>query len=93
MLTVGVAPVSKDDVQFLIAPNPAKDYFTIRVESSLNKNSLLRVKDLLGREVETINNIPAGERINFGAHLSGGIYFAEIFQGDLRKVVRVVKND
>ncbi|MCX6292530.1 MAG: T9SS type A sorting domain-containing protein [Bacteroidetes bacterium] len=76
-----------------IYPNPTSDHFTLRIISPDNSKCMLIIKDLLGRELERRENISAGEPIDFGFYLSNGIYFAEVIQGNERKVLRLIRNE
>ena len=73
-------------------PNPFKDYFTIKVNSTEKKRCSLIIKDLTGREIERRENVFVDEDIQMGYHLYSGIYFAEIIQGNTRKVIKLIKN-
>ena len=83
-----------------IYPNPSNNYFTINVSATpalkgaLSDNGYsLVVRDVIGRVVYQKENISSDESFNFGEMLSGGIYVAEIKQGDDRKVIRLIKNN
>jgi hypothetical protein len=66
----------------LFYPNPAKDLITIKSESA---NTMVVIKDLLGREIFRINNLPESKQVST-ADLLSGTYF--LFIND--KVQRLV---
>jgi Secretion system C-terminal sorting domain len=75
-------------------PNPTSNSFSIhiRAANSIEKISL-RISDVFGRTVEQKTNLSAGQTISFGNKYQSGIYFAEVLQGNERKVVKLVKLD
>ena len=54
---------------------------------------VLIVTDLTGRELFRNENMVVDENYDFGSGLADGIYFAEVIQGDIRKVLRIVKSN
>ncbi len=76
-----------------IYPNPSSDHFTLKIISPDNNPCMLVVSDLLGREIERRESISADEQIDFGYHLTNGIYFAEVIQGNERKVLKLIKGE
>ncbi len=87
------AEVSNTIFSARIFPNPTSHHFTIQISSPDNSKCLLIIKDLLGREIERKENISVDEQINFGYHFTNGIYFAEVIQGNERKVLRLIKTE
>ena len=72
-------------------PNPFNSGFSISILSSENSAVTVNVHDVLGRVVETYNNV--NENTVMGIHLSMGIYYAEVIQGNNRQMIQVVKSE
>ena len=51
---------------------------------------ILRVIDISGKIIET-KNVTSNQTIRIGDNYRAGIYFAEITQGNERKIVKLVK--
>jgi len=84
---------SDPDFDVDVFPNPTHEHFTIKISSPDKNSCLLILTDLLGREVERRENISSDESFEFGYHLTNGIYFVEVIQGDSRKVLRLIKSE
>ncbi len=75
-----------------IYPNPSHNQFLLDVISPDQEDCFLLVRDLTGREIESYNHVAVNKTFSFGKGLPGGFYFAEVVQGDVRKIIRVIKN-
>jgi hypothetical protein len=86
----GVA-VSADKFEVVVSPNPSQIDFRIQVRSA--SNSLIRVRlfDDAGRVLEVVENGSSAGVITVGRKLPAGTYFAEVMQGENKKVVKLVK--
>jgi hypothetical protein len=84
-----IAPVSKLDVS--VMPNPSTDNFEMVINSSDANPVMIRVSDISGRIVETHERITSTGILRLGQAWKGGTYFAEVIQGDQRKVVKLIK--
>jgi len=74
--------------------NPTTDRFTIRMTGGdLNTKITLRVTDINGRLIEVRENLYSGQLFQFGNNYAQGVYFAEVTQGDERRVIRLVKSN
>ena len=51
---------------------------------------MLRVMDISGRIIET-KNVASNQSVRIGDNYRAGMYFAEILQGNERKIVKLVK--
>ena len=51
----------------------------------------LRILDMVGRQVETRNNLSPNQTLQLGKNYLPGIYIAQIMQGNRRKQVKLVK--
>jgi len=83
--------LSKNIFEVKISPNPTENVFRIQVTSSSNEPITLRISDMNGvvRIVDT--RLSKGNIITVGSELTGGIYMAEVIQGNNRKVHKLVK--
>ncbi len=73
-----------------VMPNPATQYFTLRIESAGDERVDVRLLDITGR---LISNINAGKNntVRFGDNLRPGIYIVEVIQGQQHQKIKVVK--
>ena len=71
-------------------PNPSAKGFMINVTGDAGSQLMLRVMDLSGRIIET-KNVTSNQSIRIGDNYHAGMYFAEIVQGNERKIVKLVK--
>jgi hypothetical protein len=75
-----------------VRPNPSSTSFKlvyIGNDTTLN----VRVIDVMGKVVENYQRISSASLLTIGERLSPGIYFAEVIQGDRRKVLKLVKTN
>jgi hypothetical protein len=72
-------------------PNPTHSYFTVQLPNAVNTGVNLRVMDVLGRVVESKQNLPAGQTLRIGSTYRPGIYIIEVTQGNLVKQLKLVK--
>ncbi|MDN3656760.1 Ig-like domain-containing protein [Ferruginibacter paludis] len=85
--TIGV----NKPLQVIAAQNPARNYFSISINSSDNNLLSIIVTDVAGRIMETKEGIAANGTIQFGAKLGAGIYFIEVRQGSQIQKLKLVK--
>jgi hypothetical protein len=72
-----------------IWPNPTKNEFELY---NGNENPLqVRVMDVIGRTVETIENVGIAETVVFGGKYKPGIYFVETLENGAAKVFKLIK--
>jgi len=71
-------------------PNPSAKGFMINVTGDVGSQLKLRVMDISGRIIET-KNVTSNQTIRIGDNYRAGMYFAEIMQGNERKIVKLVK--
>jgi hypothetical protein len=77
------------DGAFKIWPNPTKNEFEL-----YNGNETpvqVRVMDVIGRTIETIENVRIAQTIVFGSKYKPGIYFVQTFENYTPKVFKLVK--
>jgi hypothetical protein len=73
-----------------IFPNPTKSAFNLQVSSSSRESFSVKVFDVQGRLIKTME-VFASEINNIGNELKSGTYMFEITQGKEKKTVRGVK--
>lgn len=78
-------------LQLSASPNPASQYFTLRIQSASNKNVSLRIVDGVGRVVEIRQGIASNATVAVGHNYKAGIYFAEAMQDGERVTIKLVK--
>ena len=83
------APVQ--NLTLKVLANPSTTHFTLVTQSSSNKPMTLRVVNMAGRIVETQQNIAPNSNLTIGSSYPAGMYYAEIFQGTERTMVKLVK--
>lgn len=84
--------IAEDDglSKLMVFPNPSSVSFMLQLSETEN-NVLLVVSDMTGRQVEKKEIAAGSQRVEFGATLPAGIYFAEIISADFRKVIKLIK--
>ena len=71
--------------------NPSTSYFTLKLQSNINIPVQIRVMDATGKMVEAKANNNANSTVQIGHDFRSGIYYAELLQGNNRKVVQLIK--
>jgi hypothetical protein len=93
VVPVAVTPPSEIqglDVQ--VMSNPTQYQFSMIISSVDNKTAVnMRVTDMRGRVLEARRNLRNGQTVVAGENYRQGVYFAEFTQGNLRKVVKLIK--
>ena len=72
-------------------PNPSSNYFNVVISSNDPTPVTVRVFDMSGRVVEVHEKIAATGILRMGSNWRGGIYFAEVIQGEQRRIIRMIK--
>jgi hypothetical protein len=88
--TKGVINNAPSSMEVTVFPNPTTSLFNVKVTTSSVENTKARLLDVQGRLIKTISINP-NETITLGSDLKSGVYMLEVLQGEVRKVVRVVK--
>ena len=81
----------KEGLNVKVYGNPSETQFTLIAESRFDKTISVKVMDVNGRILERKENLMPGQLIRFGSNYKIGTYFAEIRQGELRKIITLVK--
>jgi hypothetical protein len=71
-------------------PNPSAKGFMLNVTGDAASQLMLRVIDISGRIIE-VKNVTPNQSFRIGDNYRAGMYFAEIIQGNERKIVKLVK--
>ncbi len=74
-----------------VSPNPSINHFTLKLASRISTPVELRVMDSRGRVIDTRSKLGSNSTFQIGQAYSSGTYFAELIQGNQRKVVQLVK--
>jgi hypothetical protein len=75
-----------------VTPNPSESFFRLIAMSDDDKTPIkVRITDISGRVLEQHEKVNAGSLLQVGQSWRGGTYFAEVIQGDQRKVVKIIK--
>jgi hypothetical protein len=74
-----------------ISPNPTTTAFNLKiVGSDVNKNTVVKIRDIEGRLLNTISTM-SKQNISFGNDLLPGVYMLEVSNGINQKTIRAVK--
>jgi hypothetical protein len=76
-----------------VMPNPSSTGFTLIIDGDNKSPATIRVLNIFGQVVEKHEKIASHTAIRLGGTWTGGIYFAEIVQGDQRKLVKMIKTN
>ena len=72
-------------------PNPGSTFFDMAIRS-VNVNPVsVRIFDISGRVLEQHEKITPNTVVRLGQKWKSGTYFAEVIQGDQRKIVKMIK--
>jgi hypothetical protein len=83
---------SPQGLSIIATPNPSRNYFNLYIETDNNTNKMsVRVSDVLGRIVETRNNLSGTQTLRIGSNLKAGIYFVELRQGNETQYMKLLK--
>jgi hypothetical protein len=74
-----------------ISVNAVGAHLTLKLESKYETPVNMRVMDGRGRVVDAKSKIGANSTIQIGHNYSSGTYYAELVQGNTRKVVQLIK--
>lgn len=79
-------------LQMKLMPNPTTNYSTIVLQSSNPLPVTLIVSDMLGKIIETKNNINSNSNINLGYQYKKGMYYIKVVQGIENQTIKLIKN-
>jgi hypothetical protein len=82
---------TEEELKVTVMPNPSTTFFTLKLESKYETPVNIRVMDGRGRVVDARSKVGANSTLQIGHNYSSGTYYAELIQGNTRKVVQLVK--
>lgn len=90
--SVGVNPLSSEDVILDLYPNPNNGVFTLTINGYDNSNLRLEVINVMGKIVssEEITITNKHFQSEFGYDLANGIYFLKISNGNRMRSIRFI---
>jgi hypothetical protein len=71
--------------------NPTTTYFTLKLQGFSTEKITIKMTDALGRQVEVIQNLTAGQTVQIGGEYAPGMYVAEMVQGNQHKTIKLLK--
>jgi hypothetical protein len=74
-----------------VMPNPSINYFNVVINSNDGTPVKVTVMDMFGRLMETHDKVTSTSILRLGQAWPGGVYFAEVEQGNQRKIVKFIK--
>jgi len=80
-----------DILQAEVMPNPSSTFFNLAIRGSNNLPITIKIMDIFGRVVERHERIAANTVLKIGYGWINGSYYAEIIQGDQRKIIKILK--
>ena len=89
--TVQDAATTMNQLSVGVLPNPSTNYFTLVLKTTSHEPLQIAIKDQVGRLVETIRPANPSSSVKIGGGYRPGIYYAEVIQGNKRKVVTLLK--
>lgn len=87
---VAVEGLKKQNLDYVLLPNPSKSSFEINSKSGFGKKLNIEVFDLLGKSIMQINNYKLGEEINLNG-ITNGVYFVRIYyKNNIIKTMKLI---
>jgi Bacterial Ig-like domain/Secretion system C-terminal sorting domain len=83
--------VVSEKLNVSVIPNPASSVFNMVINTNDGNPVTIRITDMFGKVIETHEKIATSGTLRLGTTWAAGNYFAEVIQGDQRKVVKMVK--
>ena len=80
-----------DELNVVVMPNPSTSYFTLKLSSKDKSGVNMRVMDASGRAIEAKQQLDPNSTIQIGYSYPSGTFYAEMIQGNKRKVVQLIK--
>ncbi len=74
-----------------VTPNPSSNSFSLFVTSVDKSPVIIRVTDISGRSIGSLQKVSPNSFVKLGEAWSTGTYFAEIIQGDQKKIIKMIK--
>jgi hypothetical protein len=74
-----------------VIPNPSSTFFNLAITGRNDLPVTIKIMDIFGRVIERHERIAANTVLKIGSRWTNGSYYAEIIQGDQRKIVKILK--
>jgi hypothetical protein len=74
-----------------VMPNPSSTFFNLAVRGSNDLPVTVKIMDIFGRVVERHDRVAANTVLKVGGRWTNGSYYAEIIQGDQRRIIKILK--
>jgi len=74
-----------------VIPNPSSTFFNLAISGRNDLPVTIKIMDIFGRVIERHERIAANTVLKIGSRWTNGSYYAEIIQGDQRKIVKILK--
>ncbi len=87
----GTAVPTLEKLYVNVMPNPTIKYFNLVMNSEDPATVSLKVSDMSGRIIESHDKMQPTGILQMGHDWKAGTYFAEVIQGNQRKVVKLIK--
>lgn len=91
MRTAPQSNVAAKELTVSVLPNPSTSEFTLMLRSNSDEKVVIRILDIHGRSLETIKGANSNGTAKAGRRLLPGVYFAEVTQGNQRRIIKMVK--
>jgi hypothetical protein len=78
-------------LQAEVMPNPSSTFFNLAIKGSNDLPVTIKIMDIFGRVIERHERVAANTVLKVGSRWINGSYYAEIVQGDQRKIVKILK--
>ena len=88
---VSIVPSANEITEIQVMPNPSSSHFNLVIKGTGESTATVRILDMFGQVVETHQKIASNTILKVGHRLASGAYFAEITQGNQRRIVRLIK--
>lgn len=89
--TIGQPAQTGSALKVTASPNPTTDQFVLRIESSSEAPVSVRMMDVSGKTLSLRSNLSSNSTVRTGSELINGIYFAEVMQGNEKRVIKLIK--
>ena len=79
--------------ELLVYPNPFASQFHLMVQSESTERIDMRIFSITGQLISETNGMQTNIDFTLGNQFSAGAYFVEVNQGDVKKVLRMIKTE
>ena len=80
-----------EKLDVVVMPNPGSSVFEMSIRSINESPVSVRIFDISGRILEQHEKITPNTVLRLGQKWKSGTYFAQVIQGDQRKIVKIIK--